>query len=76
MSDINQQATPIPGGVPPPNAQLHEVYNLEGIDTIWGRAVPQSAREEPTVYNRAEQPGPGTLLIFYEVTRYSRKRNT
>ncbi|KAF9778011.1 hypothetical protein BJ322DRAFT_1025371 [Thelephora terrestris] len=47
--------------VPPPQTsstvQLHEVYNLEEIATIRKGITPQSVREEPTIHDRAEQPG-------------------
>ena len=45
------------GRAPPPSARLHEVYNLEEIDAIRKGVAPQPVREEPTVYDLAEQPG-------------------
>ena len=52
--DTTRQARPIPGGDPPPTAQLNEVYNLKEIDTIWKGVVPQCMREEPTIHDHAE----------------------
>jgi hypothetical protein len=52
----HQQVRPLPGKTPPPNARLHEVYDLKEIDAIRKGVAPKSA-SEPTIHNRAEQPG-------------------
>ena len=51
-------------------AQLHEVYDLEEIVAIRKGFAPQSAREEPTIHDRAEQPGawdPADILRGYNI---------
>ena len=51
-----QQVRPLPGKTPPPATELHEVYDLKGIDAIRKGVAPQSAKEA-TIRGRVEQPG-------------------
>jgi len=70
---VQQQVRLLPGETPPPTARLYEMYNLEEIDAIRKGVTPQLAREEPTVHDRAEQPGvwdPADILRSYQ--RYLR----
>ena len=66
--DTTQRINLLPNETPPLAAKLHEVYNLEEIDAIRKGDPPQFAREEPTIHDRAEQPGawdPADILQSY-----------
>ena len=70
VQDTVQQVRPLPGETPPPTARLHEMYNLEEIGAIRKGVAPQLTREEPTVHDRAEQPGvwdPADILRSYQI---------
>ena len=65
-----QQVRPLPGQIPPLEATLHEVYNLDEIEVIRRGVAPQPVREEPTVHDRVEQPGawdPADILRDYQI---------
>jgi len=65
-----QQVRPLPGETPPPIAKLHEMYNLEEIDTVRKGVAPPAVKEGPTVHDRVEQPGtwdPADILRGYQI---------
>ena len=58
-------------GGSPPQTKLHEVCNLVEIDTTRIRGTDNSI-----FTTGSSNPELGTLLIFYEIARYFRRRNT
>jgi len=66
----DEQVRPFPGETPPPTAKLHEMYNLEEIDTVQKGIAPQFVREEPTIHDQVERPGswdPADILRGYQI---------
>jgi len=66
---------PLPGQIPSLIAQLRGIYNSKRLAQYGKGLPPQSVRNQRLTIGVSDLEFE-TLLIFYEVTGYSRRRNT